>query len=107
MTILMFDYDMTNILSWFRCDPLKANSGIFQFMILGPSYDKYFVLKINAIQIRNRTEVELLGLAINYKLKFDAHIDKLCKTARFKLHELCRILKLLTLEQGKCCQIHL
>ena len=80
---------------------MKANPDKFQFMILGPSDDKCFILKINAIEIRNTTEVELLGLTIDHKLKFDAHIDKLCKTARFKLHALRRIRQFLTLEQAK------
>ena len=72
---------------------MKANPDKFQFMILGPSDDKCFILKINAIEIRNTTEVELLGLTIDHKLKFDAHIDKLCKTTRRKLHVLRRIRK--------------
>ena len=80
---------------------LLLYSDKFQFMILGPSDDKCFILKINAIEIRNTTEVELLGLTIDQKLKFDAHIDKLCKTARSKLHALRRIRKFLTLEQAK------
>ena len=70
-------------------------------MILGLSDDKCFILKINAIKTRNTSEVELLGLTIDYKLKFDAHIDKLCKTARFKLHALCRIRTFLTLVHAK------
>ena len=70
-------------------------------MILGTGDDKCFILKINSIEIRNTTEEELLGLAINHKLKFDTHINKLCKTARFKLHALCRTRKFLTLEQAK------
>ena len=78
---------------------MKANPD--EFMILGPSDDKCFILKINAIEIRNTTEVELLGLTIDHKLKFDAHIDKLCKTARFKLHALRRIRDFLTLKQAK------
>ena len=45
--------------------------------------------------------MELIGLTINYKLKFDDHIDKLCKTARFKLHASHRISTFLTLEQSK------
>ena len=35
--------------------------------------------------MRSLTEVEFLGLTIDDKLKFDAHMDKLCRTARFKL----------------------
>ena len=78
-------YDMTNILSWFRYNSMKANPDRFQFMILGPRDDKRFILKINDIEIRNTTEVVLRGLTIDHKLIFDAHIDKLWKTARFKL----------------------
>ena len=33
-------------------------------MILGPSDDKCFILKINAIEIRNTTKVELLGFTM-------------------------------------------
>ena len=80
---------------------MKANPDKFQFMILGPSDDKCFILKINPIEIGNTSEVELLGLTIDDKLKFDAHIDKLCKTARSKLHALRRIRTFLTLEQAK------
>ena len=70
-------------------------------MIVGPSDDKCFILKINAIEIKNTSELELLDLTIDHKLKFDTHFDKLCKTARFKLHALRRIIKFLTLEQAK------
>ena len=94
-------YYMTDILNWFRYNSMKANLDKFQFMILGPSDDKCFFPKINAIEIRNTIEVELLGLTIDYKLKFDAHKDKLYTTARFKLYALRRIRKFLTLEQGK------
>ena len=77
---------------------MEANPDKFQFMILGPSNDKCFILKINVIEIRNISEVELF---VHHKLKFDAHIDKFCKTARFKLHALRRIRKFLTLDQAK------
>ena len=96
-----FKHGMTTILNWFRYNSMKANPDKFRFMILGLSNDKCFILKINAIEIRNTTEVELLGLTIDHKLKFDAHTDKLCKTARFKLHALRTIGKFLTIEQTK------
>ena len=44
-------YDMTNILNWFRYNSMKTNPDKFQFVILGPSDDKCFILKINAIEI--------------------------------------------------------
>ena len=81
---------MMNILNWFRYNSVNTNPDKFQLMIVGHSDDKCFILKINAIEIRNTTEVELLGLTIDHKLKFHAHIN-LCKTARFELHALHRI----------------
>ena len=40
---------------------MKANPNKFQFMILGPSDGKCFILKINDIEIRNTTEVDYLA----------------------------------------------
>ena len=70
-------------------------------MVLGHSYGKCYILKINTFKIKNTTEVGLLRLTIDHKLKFDAHIDTLCKTAKFKLHAFCRIRKRLTFDQVK------
>ena len=50
------------------------------------------------MKLEKTSEMELIGLTINYKLKFDDYIDKLCKTARFKLHASRRIRKFLRLE---------
>ena len=67
---------------------MKDNPGKIQFIILGPSDGKCFILKINATGIRNTNQAELLGLTIDHKLKFDPHIDKLCITARFAVQTL-------------------
>ena len=82
-----------NTLVFLVYNSMKANPDKFQFMILGPSGAKCFILKIKAIGIRNTSEVELLDLTIDHKLEFDAHINKSCKTAKFKLHTLRRIKK--------------
>ena len=86
-------YSGWNTLVFLVYNSMKANPDKFQFMILGPSGGNCFILKINAIGIRNTSEVELLDLTIDHKLEFDAHINKSCKTARFKLHTLRRIKK--------------
>ena len=65
-------FDMTNILNWFRYNSVKDNPDKFQFMILGLTDYKRFILKVNSNEIRNTFEVELLGLKIDHKLKFDA-----------------------------------
>ena len=43
---------------------------------------------LNVIEIRKTNEAELLGLTIDQELKSDAHVDKLCKTAKFKVYSL-------------------
>ena len=40
---------------------------------------------LNVIEIRKTNEAELLGLTIDHKLKSDADVEKLCKTAKFKV----------------------
>ena len=57
------------MVNWLRYNSLKSNPGNFQFMILELSDDKCFVIKINAIEIKNTTEVEFLALMIDLKSK--------------------------------------
>ena len=45
--------------------------------------------------------MELLALAIEKKLNFSKHIEKLCCNAQYKLHTLGRIRKYLSLEKAK------
>ena len=74
-------------------------------MVFRPSDGECFILEINVIEIRKTNEAELLGLTIDHKLKSDAHVDKLCKTAKFKvqfkLPALRRIRKFLTPQPAK------
>ena len=79
MAISNLKCDMTNISNWLRYNSMKANPEKFQFTIFGPSDDKCFILKINVIETRNTSEVELLGLTIVHKLNFDGHIYKCAK----------------------------
>ena len=42
-------------------------------------------------KIKNSNVVKLLGISIDYELKFTKHVSKLCKKASQKLHALSRI----------------
>ena len=55
---------------------------------------QFINLKTDAFEIRDTTEVELLGLPIDHKLKIDADTSKLHKTQRFKHHALRKTRKL-------------
>ena len=83
------------MLYWFRVNSLKANPGKFQFMILGDKKNNTFVLNIHDNEIKNPSEVELLGITIDSQLKFTKHIDTFCRKASYKLHALRRICKFL------------
>ena len=93
--------DLKNVLYWFQVNSLKANPGQFQFMILGDKKNNTFVLNIHDNEIKNSSEVELLGITIDSQLKFKKHIDSLCRKASYKLHALRRIRNFLTVEKAK------
>ena len=57
--------DLKNVLYWFQVNSLKANPGKFQFMILGDKKNNTFVLNIHDNEIKNSSEVELLGITID------------------------------------------
>ena len=54
--------DTKSILNWFRLNSLKANSGKFQFMILGDKSHHKHELKINSIKVEASDDVLLLEL---------------------------------------------
>ena len=93
--------DLKNVLYWFQVNSLKTNPGKFQFMILGDKKNNTFVLNIHDNEIKNSSEVELLGITIDSQLKFKKHIDNLCRKASYKLHALRRIRNFLTVEKAK------
>ena len=55
------------------------------------SNDENNILEFNRKVINNTQLQKLLGFHITYKLKFDTHIETLCKKVVKKLHALARI----------------
>ena len=94
-------FDVKNTLKWFKVNSLKANPEKFQFMVLGSKKNKSYILDIDGIKITDTHEVKLLGVTIDKELKFDKHIENLCKNATYKLHALRRLRKYLTLDKAK------
>ena len=60
-----------------------------------------YSLKIRSITIKESDEVELLGITTDKALSFKKHIENFCRTAQYKLHDLRRISKYLTLVKAK------
>ena len=61
---------MKNILKWFRLNSLKANTGKFQFMILGDKSCYEHILKINLTCAQSSDNVTLLGVITDESLAF-------------------------------------
>ena len=75
-------------MDWFKINSLRANPGKFQFMALGANKNDCFNLNVAGKVIPSSSEVKLLGITIDYDLKFKKHINKLCTKLSYKLHAL-------------------
>ena len=62
---------------------------------------------VDGYQIKNRSHKELLGVTIDSKLSFDAHISNLCRKASLKLHALARISPYMDMDQEVTSSMHL
>ena len=91
-----------NILGeWFKNNSLIANPSKFQLMFLGHKIDLDIEIEILNTKIKNQKEIELLGIIIDNKLTFTAHIDKACKKANNKLNSIIRLRSFLTEKQTR------
>ena len=62
---------------------LKANPDKFQFMVLRASKNKSFSINVRGINIPSKNEVILLAITTDHELKFNKHIEDLCKRVFF------------------------
>ena len=83
--------DLSNVMDWFKINSFKANPGKFQFMVLGANKNDCFNLNVAGKVILSSSEVKILGITIDYELKFKKHLNELCRKASYKLHALQRI----------------
>ena len=74
---------------WFKINQLKGNADKCHFLLNNP--DKSKRLRIENTDITNSLNEKLLGVHFDNLLKFDIHVDNLCKKASNKLHALSRI----------------
>ena len=86
-------------LRWFEMNHMQANPDKFQAMIFQHDPDKHDIkLDISGVQIPIRRCVKLLGVHIDYQLKFDTHISSLCARTGKQIGAVSRISKYLSKE---------
>ena len=88
-------------MDWFKINSLRTNPGKFQFMVLGANKNDCFSLNVAGKVIPSSSEVKLLGITIDYDLKFKKLINELCRKASYKLHALQRIRRYLSVDKAK------
>ena len=82
---------MRRAIYWFKINSLVANPDKFQFMILGTKRKSRLKLEINGRSSISTSSVTLLGIKIDWKLSFNAHVQSICKKANQKTGALMRI----------------
>ena len=66
-----------------------ANDGKCHLILGSPEEDA--TIQIEESRIKRSKVKKLLGIYIDYKLKFDTHVDTICKEAHKKLTALSRL----------------
>ncbi len=85
--------DAESAIKWFLSNFMQVNPSKFQFMFIRPvscRYETPDFIEINDTKIHCENEVKLLGITIDEKLKFDKHVDILCKKAAKQLNVMYR-----------------
>ena len=100
LVFLHLSSDLSHVMDLFKINSLKANPGRFQFMVLGANENHCFNLSVAGKVIPSSNKVMLLGITIDYVLKFKKHINELCGKASYKLHALQRIRKYLSVDKA-------
>ena len=83
--------DTTTLLKWVSDNSLKANPDKFHLLL--SSKNNSLSIKVDERSIKNSESEKLLGITIDNALKFDNHVNKLCKKASGKLYVLGRVAK--------------
>ena len=65
-----------------RSNMMVANPSKFQLMFMGLSQDNKPCSEIDEKIIPSTNQVNLLGITIDAKLKFDTHVESLCAKAK-------------------------
>ena len=86
------------LLIWFTNNRMKANPDKYHFLLTGTNE---LTLKIDQCQIKSSKEEKLLGITIDNKLSFDAHVNNMCNKVSQKLNALTRIANYINPDQRR------
>ena len=79
--IIKLERDLQEVLEWYTANGMSANPSKFQILFLGLKRKNKLCLNINGQLITQSEHVKLLGVTIDNSLKFDTHVQSICKKA--------------------------
>ena len=86
--------DLANTLQWFKQNGMKANPEKYQALVLGNT--NYCInIKCEDILIPISEQIKLLGVTLDDKLKFHAHISDICRRVEGQVNALNRLKNIL------------
>ena len=98
---LVLENESLNLISWFENNFMNANPKKFRIICIGKkSHDNIKSFTIEDTDFTCDDNVTLLGINIDFMLKFDDHVSDICRKASKQLVVLKRIGRFLT-KQGK------
>ena len=78
----ILEKESLELINWFSLNHMKANPDKFQAIAIGKKTEnKNISFNLDGNIIHCEKEVKLIGVTIDYQLKFDAHISNICKKA--------------------------
>jgi hypothetical protein len=94
--IATLENDSFILIDWFTVNQMKANPDKFQAIPIGnKSHSEHISFNLKGKIIKCEDEVKLLGVTIDFQLKFNTHIANTCKKASRQLNVLKRVGKYL------------
>ena len=92
--------DIANVDKWYEQNGMKRNASKYQAIVMGkPQVKPQFYCENTAIPITG--ELEMLGVAVGDKMKFERHIANVCRKVSQQIAVLKRMKKILPFERRK------
>ena len=91
----LLNQDLFNASSWFKQNGMLANPTKYNAIVLGNANQRNISIECGDKQIPVSKEIKLLGITLDEKLKFDAHIAEICRKVGRQINALSRLKNIL------------
>jgi len=85
------EIDALLAVDWFRMNKMQANPEKFQVIFYGKNVPNSFCVKISNIEVKALESIDILGVTLDNKLKFDLMVKEVCRKAGSQINVLQRI----------------